>query len=76
MRQTAVECLRHRGDLREKCALLDAKAHQELDQNHLIAFFQRVSDAIYNRVESATGSSFGNVRGCGDGFDQLSFIHV
>jgi len=37
-RQTAVESLRQRGDLREKCALLDAKAHQELDQNHLIAW--------------------------------------
>jgi len=40
MRQTAVECLRHRGDLREKCAMLDAKVHQGLDQNHLIAWAQ------------------------------------
>jgi len=49
-RQQAVERLRHEVDLREQLALLDARVHEEFDQNHLIDWASQPAQTISVRA--------------------------
>jgi ABC-type multidrug transport system fused ATPase/permease subunit len=49
-RQKAVERLRHEVGLREQLALLDARVHEEFDQNHLIDWASQPAQTISGRA--------------------------
>jgi len=54
---------------------LDGK-RSEAHQRHTTAFRQRASNRTNRCVKRATGRSFGKIRVCGNGVNQVIFVHV